>query len=105
VGEVDLIEGFFVPMRVSTLSDVVSDGGIAGTVWAAAKRGNTSVAQAAAAARNPASCFMVSSPLFGATSQMRGVGADPHQDRHQDADQGARSAFVLTRDWLGEYCT
>ena len=44
-------------MRVSTWCGVVFDGGIAGTVWAAAKRGSTSVAQSTTVARSPI-CFI-----------------------------------------------
>jgi hypothetical protein len=42
-------------MRVSTLSDVVIDGGIAAAVWATAKRGSTNVAQTTIAASCPIS--------------------------------------------------
>jgi len=42
---------------------VVIDGGIAGAVWAAAKRGSTSVALTPTAARSPI-CFIVSSPVL-----------------------------------------
>jgi hypothetical protein len=51
-------------MLVSTLSEVVIAGGIAGAVWAAAKRGSASVAQARASARGLWNCFMVLSPRF-----------------------------------------
>ena len=67
--EVDLVVGFFqrgllgapslkssVPMRVSTLSGVVSDGGIAGAVCAAAMWGSASVAQITTAERSSI-CF------------------------------------------------
>jgi hypothetical protein len=46
-----------VPMRVSTLSGVVIDGGIAGAVCAAAIWGSASVAQITAAERS-SFCFM-----------------------------------------------
>jgi hypothetical protein len=41
-----------VPMRVSTLSGVVTEGGMAGAVWAAAGQGKTRAAQTAVAARS-----------------------------------------------------
>src|SRR5512147_949619 len=90
-----------VPRRVSTLSGVVIDGGIAGAVWAAAKWGIV-MAQATAAARSCKSCVMVLSPVVTAfqpnvqrTSRIEGtLKARIAQFRHEPRrTRGRRGGF------------
>jgi hypothetical protein len=49
-------------MRLSTLSGVLIDGGIAGAGWATAEPTEASKAQVIADAKEPRTCFTMSSP-------------------------------------------